>query len=266
MRIIVVANQKGGCGKTTTAVNLAAAVAAQGRSTLIIDLDPQAHATIGFGIDPENLDVTIYDALTRTQKPLESVIVNTNTSNLDIAPSNILLSGVESELIATGHGREYVLCQQLESLTNRYEICIIDCAPSLSLMTLNALVAGGEVIIPVQSHYYALEGLKQLLETIDIVKARFNHDLKILGILLTFMESRTRLGKQLLQQMKEYFGPLVFETVIHRNITLAEAPSAGIPVIEYNKRCKGAAEYTKLAKEITDEKKIRTAQENFFDI
>jgi chromosome partitioning protein len=253
MRTIAVANQKGGCGKTTTAVNLAAGLAILGQQVLLIDLDPQGHATLGFGRDPETLDKTIYDALTNAQIPLSRVVVSTNIKGLNLSPSNILLSGVEFEL-ASIYGREYVLSHQLRDVNGSYDICVIDCSPSLSLLTLNALVASTDVIIPLQTHYYALEGLRQLLETIQIVKERFNEHLQILGVLLTFVESRTSLSRQVQRQMREYFGDLVFDTVIHRTIRLAEAPSAGQSVLTYDPKSKGAVEYKALAQEICNGK------------
>ena len=260
MRTIAIANQKGGCGKTTTSVNLATAFATSGKQVLLIDLDPQAHATLGLGYDPDDMDKTIYDAITnaqvpvsRTQIPISRTIVDTKVDGLELAPSNILLSGVEFEL-ATVYGREYVLQQQIETISGDYDICVIDCSPSLSLLTLNALVASTDVIIPVQTQYYALEGLKQLLETIDIVNDRFNPSLKILGVLLTFAESRTNLSKQIQQQMRDFFGDLVFETVIHRTTRLAEAPSAGEPILVYAPKSKGASEYKALSEEIINNK------------
>ena len=253
MRTIAIANQKGGCGKTTTAINTATALAALGNHVLIVDLDPQAHTTLGFGRDPDALDKTVYDAITNAQILMSRVIVNTRIKGLDLAPSNILLSGVEFELV-TLYGREYILSQQLSRINGNYDICIIDCSPSLSLLTLNALVASTDVIIPVQTHYYALEGLRQLLETIQIVKERFNHHLEILGVLLTFVESRTTLSKEIQRQMREFFGDLVFDTVIHKGVRLAEAPSAGEPVQVYAPKSKGAAEYKALAKEISSGK------------
>ncbi len=277
MRTIAIANQKGGCGKTTTAVNLATAFANlsilrssttkdEQNKVLIIDLDPQAHTTIGFGYDPENFDRTVYNALTKTQMPLSraqlpisKTIVETKVEGLNLAPSNILLSGVEFEL-ATVYGREYVLQQQLDSIKDNYDICVIDCSPSLSLLTLNALVASAEVIIPVQTHYYALEGLRQLLETVDIVNERFNAKLRILGVLLTFVE-RTSLSRDVQRQMREFFGDLVFDTVIHRATRLAEAPSAGEPALIYAPKSKGANEYIALAEE-TLSNRILTEQTN----
>ncbi len=250
MRTIAIANQKGGCGKTTTAVNLAAAFAQAGRRTLIVDLDPQGHATLGLGHDPETLDKTVYHALTNVQIPLPRVIIDTTMEGLKLAPSNILLSGAELEL-ANIVGREFVLSEQFRLVSEDYDICVIDCPPSLGLLTLNSLVASTDVIVPVQVNYFAMEGLRQLLETADIIRMNFKPCyVKILGLLLTFVEDRLLLSRQIQHQMREYFGDVVFNTVIHRTVRLAEAPSAGESVLTYAPSCKGAAEYTALVEEI----------------
>ena len=259
MKTIAIANQKGGCGKTTTAVNLAAALAALGNQVLIVDLDPQAHSTLGLGCSPDALDKTVYDALTDSRVPMSRVIISTKVKNLNLAPNNILLSGVEFKL-ADLYGREYVLSQQLACVNGNYDICVIDCSPSLSLLTLNALVASTDVIIPVQTQYYAIEGLRQLLETVDIVRERFNRDLNILGVLLTFVETNTVLSRQVQRQMRDFFGSLVFDTVIHKCIRLAEAPSAGESILTYAPGSKGAAEYMALAEEITNAKSKGAAE------
>jgi chromosome partitioning protein len=249
MRTIAIANQKGGCGKTTTAINLATALAASDSKVLLLDLDPQGHSTLGIGHDPESLDRTVYHVFTNAQVPMSEVVLNTKVRGLDLVPNNVLLSGAEL-MLATVDGREYVLGQHLSSINDKYDICVVDCSPSLSLLTVNALAASTDVLIPVQTHYYALEGLRQLFETIEIVKERFNNGLKILGVLLTFVESRTTLSKQVQRQMREYFGDLVFDTVIHRTVRLAEAPSAGESVLTYAPKSKAANEYKALAEEI----------------
>lgn len=253
MRTIAIANQKGGCGKTTTAINLSAALSALGKKVLVVDLDPQGHTTLGLGRTPDALNRTIYDVITNAEFSMSAAIINSCISGLCLSPSNILLSGAEYEL-AMMLGREYVLKDKLADLNGSHEICIIDCSPSLSLLTVNALVACDDVIIPVQTHYYAMEGLRQLLGTIDIVKKRFNQSINILGVLMTFVETRTTLSKQVEEKMRDYFGDLVFDTVIHKNVRLAEAPSAGQPVITYAPKSTGACEYAALAREICNGK------------
>ena len=253
MRTIAVTNQKGGCGKTTTAVNLAAALALKGYRTLIVDLDPQGHATLGLGLVPENLEETIYDVLVDPQNNLPDILQPTTIEKLIVAPCNVLLSGVESHL-SEMQDREYVLRNRLATIEPYFDYCIVDCSPSLSLLTINALVAATDVIVPVQTHYYAIEGLKQVLETLDIIQTRFNPALKINGILLTLAERRTLLSKDVQRQMRDFFGDLVFQTVIHRSVRLAEAPSAGQSVITYDPKCLGAIEYNQLAEEICHEK------------
>jgi len=252
MRTIVITNQKGGCGKTTTAVNLAAALAQMGHRVLIVDLDPQAHATLGLGYEPDTLDMTIYHSFAGKQIAISKIITNTKVNGLDLAPSNILLAKAQTELNAVER-KEYILADQLKTVSGKYDFCVIDCPPSLGLLTFNALVASTDVIVPVQVHYYALEGLKQLLETIKMARRRFYPcSVKILGILLTFVEGKAALSQQVEEQMRQFFGNLVFDTVIHSTISLAEAPSAGESITTYAPESKGAADYKALAEEVTD--------------
>jgi chromosome partitioning protein len=253
MKTIAITNQKGGCGKTTTAVNLSAGLSKLGYRVLVVDLDPQAHSTLGYGIDPENQQTTVYELLSRDEINAADAVLNTEYAGLDIIGSNILLSGIEFEL-AIRESREFVLKNKLSSLSENYDYCVIDCSPSLSLLTLNALVASDEVVIPVQAHYYALEGLKQLLETVSIIKERFNETLEIAGIVLTFVESRALLSQQIERQMREYFGDLVYKAVIHRSIKIAESPSSGKPVLTYDPKGKGSVEYLALAEEVSRSK------------
>lgn len=264
MRAIAITNLKGGCGKTTTSVNLAAALALKGYRTLLIDLDPQGHATLGFGIIPENQKRTIYDVIINPKLPLQRALVQTNIPKLLLSPSNVLLSGAEAALMRMAH-REHVLLRRLEPYERYFDYCIIDCSPSLSLLTLNALDAATEVIIPVQTHYYSIEGLKQVLETLTIVQDRFNPLLTIRGILLTLAEHGTILCQDVERQMRDYFGDLVMQAVIHRNIRLAEAPGAGESIMTYDPQNSGAKEYQQLAEEICYEK-IRITQTDLVNI
>jgi chromosome partitioning protein len=253
VRTIAITNQKGGCGKTTTSVNLAAALAKKGHRTLMIDLDPQGHATLALGAVPENLERTVYDVLVDSSSTISHVVIQANVENLMLVGSNVLLSGAESHLMQMDN-REYILRDRLATVAPYFDYCIIDCSPSLSILTLNALVAATDVIIPVQTHYYAIEGLKQVLETLEIVQGRFNPELQIRGILLTLAERRTLLSADVEKQMRDYFKELVFHTVIHRSVRLAEAPGAGQSVITYDPKSTGAMEYIQLAEEMTYEK------------
>lgn len=260
MRILAIANQKGGCGKTTTAVNLAVAFARKGSRVLLMDIDPQGHATLGLGCEPEELEIGVYEALTQKDVSMSSVLKHTYVSGVDLAPSNILLSGAELELAVVTE-REFILSDLLKEMDAEYDLCIIDCPPSLGMLTLNALVASTDIIVPVQVHYYAMEGLKQLLETVGIIQERYGTgNERTMGMLLTFVEARTLLSRQIQQQMREYFGDMVFDTVIHRSVRLAEAPSSGESVITYDEKSRSAIEYMQLADEVkNDQKKSWTA-------
>lgn len=250
MFTITVANQKGGCGKTTTAVNVAAALAAKENRVLLVDLDPQSHATIGCGYNPDSSDKTVYDALTDPQLPMSMVIKDTSIKFLDLAPSNVLLASAEIGLRQV-LGKELVLSEQLRAVTNNYDICVIDCGPSLGFLMINALVASTGVIVPVQAHFYALDGLRRLLQTICIVRERFHPcSVRPLGLLLTFVEGRTKLCRRVELGARRLFGNLVFDTVIHRSIILAEAPSTGQPILTYAPQSRAAAEYMSLSDEI----------------
>ncbi len=247
-RVTAVANQKGGVGKTTSAINLSASLAASGKHVLIIDTDPQGNTTSGLGKDKEDLNGNLYDLFTGS-KPLYDIIQTTNVDNLKIIASNIELIGAELEL-STKDGRETILKQALEPIKYQYDYIFIDCPPSLSLLTLNALVAADSMLIPMQCEYYALEGISMLMRTLELIKDSFNPSLEIEGILLTMFDGRNTLTHQVTDELKRHFGDKVYKTVIPRNITLAEAPSHGKPVILYDINSKGAQSYLELAKEI----------------
>lgn len=247
-KIIAIANQKGGVGKTTTAINLAASLAVLEYKTLLIDADPQSNSTTGNGLDLRKVQVSLYDCLVN-DVGLQQAVVQTDTPNLHILPSHLDLVGAEIELI-NHPNREYMLKQLLESAQRTYDFVIIDCSPSLGLITVNALTAAHSVIIPVQCEYFALEGLGKLLNTIKIVQSNLNPNLKIEGILMTMYDGRLRLSNQVVEEIKNHFNDLVFNTIIHRNTRLGEAPSFGKPALLYDTDSTGAINYLNLAKEI----------------
>ncbi len=253
-KIISLANQKGGVGKTTTTINLAASLAVLEQKVLIIDADPQANATSGFGFDVSNVQSSIYECIVDEVEP-EKVILKTEFPNLDIIPSHIDLVGAEIEMLNLPN-REKVLRHTLEKIKENYDFIFIDCSPSLGLITVNALTASDSVIIPVQCEYFALEGLGKLLNTVKIIQNRLNPKLEIEGFLLTMFDSRLNLSNQVYEEVKRHFQEMVFETVIQRNVKLSEAPSYGKPVILYDASSKGAINHMNLAREILQRNKM----------
>ncbi len=247
-KVLAVINQKGGVGKSTTVVNLSAVLGESKKKVLIIDLDPQGNTTSGYGIEKESLEHDVYDALLDNY-PIEDLVMETCEPRVFAVPATIQLAGAEIELVSVD-GREGTLKKRIARILEHFDYVLIDCPPSLGLLTLNALVAADELLIPIQCEFYALEGVTKLLESMRMVKGRLNPELEIFGVLLTMYDSRTTLSKQVAEEVRKYFGKKVFKTIIPRNVKLSEAPSHGIPVTQYARMSKGAQTYMKLAKEV----------------
>lgn len=254
-KIIAIANQKGGVGKTTTAVNLAACLGKLGKSVLLCDIDPQGNASSGVGVDPKTVEESVYDVLINDLSA-KTAVKKTDFENLWVLPANIDLAGAELELVAKPN-REFVLKNALDEIKFQFDYIIIDCPPSLGLITLNSLAAADTVLVPIQCEYYALEGLSQLTNTIKMVKKSINPELELEGVVLTMFDARTNLSIQVVDEVKKFFRDKVFKTVIPRNVRLSEAPSFGEPIIEYDRTSRGAECYTNLAQEMIKRNKKR---------
>ena len=247
-RIIAIANQKGGVGKSTTSINLSACMAEKGKKVLVIDSDPQGNTTSGFGIDKNNLENTIYE-LYLENITVNNCILSDVVKNLDLVPSNVNLAAAEIELIGV-EKKEFILKREIDYVRDSYDYIIIDCPPSLNLLTVNALTTADSVLVPIQCEYYALEGLSQLIHTVNLVKERLNPNLEMEGVVFTMFDSRTNLSSQVVDNVKEHLSAKVYDTVIPRNIRLAEAPSYGKPITQYDPKSTGAESYRKLAEEV----------------
>jgi chromosome partitioning protein len=247
-RIMAIANQKGGVGKTTTTVNLGACLAALGQKVLLVDIDPQGNTTSGIGVDKSNIEKSIYNVLIN-EEPIKDNMVKTEYENLYLLPSNIQLAGAEIELVPA-ISREYKLKNAMEEIKDQFDFILIDCPPSLGLLTLNALTAANTVLVPIQCEYYALEGLGQLMNTINLVQKHLNKNLQVEGVLLTMFDARTNLSIQVVEEVKKFFRNKVYRTIIPRNVRLSEAPSHGKPIIKYDARSKGSEVYMELAREV----------------
>lgn len=263
-KVISIANQKGGVGKTTTAINLGAALAVLEYKTLIIDADPQANATSGIGYDPRNVQTSIYECIIDDVDP-EKTIIESNTPNLSIIPAHIDLVGAEIEMINVPN-REHMMRKVVGKIRDNYDFIIIDCSPSLGLVTVNALTASDSVIVPVQCEYFALEGLGKLLNTIKIVQSRLNNNLDIEGILLTMYDTRLRLAKQVVEEVRTHFQQMVFDTIINRNTKLGEAPSFGETIIMHDAQSTGAINYLNLAREILQNNNMTKMESSDYEI
>lgn len=245
---IAIFNQKGGVGKTTTNINLAACLVRKGKKVLLLDIDPQGNTTSGLGIDKRNIEFSTYDLLTESNFDTEKAIIETSTKGLDLIPASMSLSGAEVELVSI-KGREKRLKKALAKVSDDYDYIFIDCPPSLGLLTINSLTAVDSVLIPIQCEFYALEGVAQLMNTIDIVKKNLNSKLQIEGVILSMFDGRTNLSVQVVEEVKKYFKEKVYATVIPRNVRLAEAPSFGLPIVEFDPKSKGAIAYQEFADE-----------------
>ena len=247
-KAIAIFNQKGGVGKTTTNINLAACLAVKGKKILVLDIDPQGNTTSGLGVSKTGQEFTTYDVLTNSDLNIDDAIVHTQTEGLDLIPGSVELAGAEVELVQLDH-RESRLKTALAPIKGRYDYIFIDCPPSLGLLTINSLTAVDSVLIPIQCEYYALEGVSQLMSTIEIVKAKLNPDLEIEGVILSMFDGRTNLSIQVVEEVKKYFREKVYTTVIPRNVRLAEAPSYGMPIVKYDPNSTGAEAYSEFADE-----------------
>ena len=247
-RTIVIANQKGGVGKTTTSINLSAALAEQGQKVLVIDMDPQGNTTSGLGVEKDEVENTVYELLLG-ECTIQECMRKEIFENLSILPANINLAGAEIELISA-ENKEYLLKNTLDEVKDQYDFIIIDCPPSLNLLTINSMCAGDTVLVPIQCEYYALEGLSQLMHTIDLVKERLNPNLEMEGVVFTMYDARTNLSLQVVESVKNNLNQKVYKSIIPRNVRLAEAPSYGMPITKYDKRSTGAESYRLLAEEV----------------
>ena len=252
-RVIGIANQKGGVGKTTTAINLSACLAEKGKKVLMIDLDPQGNATSGFGLERDKIENTVYELLISDELTIKDCLQKDVLENIDILPSNVNLSGAEIELIGIKR-KEFILKKKLEPVRDDYDFIIIDCPPSLNMLTVNALTTADSVLVPIQCEYYALEGLSLLLHTISLVKKRLNASLEVEGVVFTMYDSRTNLSLQVVENVKDNLKQNVYKTIIPRNVRLAEAPSHGLPINKYDPKSAGAEGYRSLAQEVIDRK------------